>query len=121
MASKPIINSSDQCVEYDFEVELHSLIDHNVMIHVKVREDGECWYDDTGPGHMEYTQEITGFSIEYIDPGEEKQVPKWWYFEWVECIDIPLAIAAGVAIAVGKHFQDKTLEDMELIMHGNDD
>jgi len=116
------INSSDLCVEYDLEVELHQLIDHNIMIHIDVREDGECWYDETGPGHMEYTHNITGFSIEYKDLDQQ-----WWYFKWDSVPTkttigsiIPLAIAAGVVIEVAKHFQDKTQEEMELIMHGNE-
>ena len=119
------INSSDLSVEYDFEVELRTLIDHNVMIHVTVTEDGECWYDDTGPGHMEYTREITGFSIEYYVWKDLAQ--QWWYFAWNSNptrttigSKIPLAIAAEVAIEVTRHFLDKTQEDMALIMHGNE-
>lgn len=120
-------NDRDPCVvEYDFEVELHPLIDHNIMIHVDIKEDGPCWYDETGPGHMDYTYELKGFSIEFINEKDGMEFTDWWYHKYNPMSiqgcrpDIPAIIKARIEDEVAKNFEDKTQEDLELLVHGNE-
>ena len=113
-------------VEYDFEVELHPLIDHTVMIHVDIKEDGESWYDETGPGHMDYSYELKGFSIQFINEKNGIEFVDWWYHKYNPTSvkdyrpDIPAVLKARIQDEVVNHFEEKTTEEIELIIHGND-
>lgn len=121
-------------VPHDIELQLDALIDHEVIVHVEIEEEGPVYWDSEGPGHIEYNHEIKGFSLVYLDDcyrpkskrvGERPEA--LWYFEWPlermnTPLTIPLSIVTNIRDEVDKHFQENlTSEDMELIMHGNDD
>ncbi len=108
-------------VEHSIGLELGVLFDAAARVQLYIEETGEVYWDSSGPGHTEYSYEITLFSLVYLEDPEIQASRKEWHFDMDKesCI-IPEPIVKAIFLEVEKWFNDLTQEEIESIVERDD-